>query len=91
MKYLIYTTADGRTGPIMAVVADKELEKDDCRTAVIPDCHPHGGTVKLCVCKTRAGNDAMWQDWFDTLHDYHAQVRKFMSHKYYATFVAQHL
>ena len=40
MKDIIYTTADGNTGSIMAVVADKELEKDDCQTAVIPDCHP---------------------------------------------------
>jgi hypothetical protein len=36
----------------------------------VPGGHHSGGKMFMCVCASRAGNDAMWEFWFDLLFEF---------------------
>jgi hypothetical protein len=71
MKYLVYTTASGRVGPVLAILAEKRMDEDACNTVEVPGGHfAAGGRVVLCVCHSRAGNAGMWKVWMNMVHEW---------------------
>ena len=69
MKFIVTTNQDGSLGPIMGVIADKQLDDDHFAYEEIPDMHPTGGRFLLAVVKSRAGNEAMWGVYMDSVLD----------------------
>ena len=60
IKFVVATTKD-RVGPVMAIVADETLDKEEIRVDRIPGAHPNTiSDVILVACHSRAGNSALW-------------------------------
>ena len=69
MKFTVTTKQDGSLGPIMGVIADKNLDDDYFEYEEVPDMHPTGGKFLLAVVKSRAGTTGMWQVYLDAVLD----------------------
>ena len=79
MKFAIYTNAEGRVGPIMAVLACDNLEMDDFESVEMDDLHPTGGKMWVVTCKSRAGNSKMWNFYWEQVNSHVDAERKKLS------------
>jgi hypothetical protein len=64
-KFTFLTNAGGETGAALCVLADGDMEDDEMNSFVYPNFFAGGLDLLMITCKTRNGNDKMWDYWMN--------------------------